>query len=385
MNPIKSKSPGTFEFTGLLPIFTQSSYKYSVHYSAIANYNRIKLAKKPNIYKLQLKLKNCILIVVCRPATGVISMGYHKKYSSSLPVVFLSLSFGLVMVPRISTAEPREVLGGLSALNTIQVKTPDVMGKFKFESEDNGVPHSSTGGGTRFAEQINFQPPADQGAPQQSVGGSTRGQAVCPQDRNAEFPGQTLTAVLPASNQGLTVSGHPTLLLYVPPTSAGEAQFVLQDDSGPEGVREIYETTFALPKDLTATGGLVTIKIPESLPELEVGKTYTYYATLICSPGDSGGINYDQGLVTRVEVPSQIAQAQNNPGLSSEESLWQQAVLYAESGIWLDTVNSLMALMEYEPSNKALQDQWMSLMRSDVVNLDEAIAKAKIVHLSAQE
>jgi len=313
-------------------------------------------------------------------------MGYHKKYSSSLPVVFLSLSFGLVMVPRIATAEPREVFGGLSALNTIQAKTPDGIGKLKFETEDNGLPNSSTGGATRFAEQINFQPPADQGAPQQSVGGSTRGPAVCPQDRNAEFPGQTLTAVLPASNQGLTVSGHPTLLLYLPPTSAGEAQFILQDDSGPDEVQEIYETTFALPKHLTATGGLVTIKIPESLPELEVGKTYTYYATLICSPGDSGGINYDQGFITRVEVPSQLAQAaQKNQGLSPEQSLWQQAMLYAESGIWLDTVSSLLSLMEYEPDNQVLQDRWMSLMRSDAVNLDEAIAKAKIVHLSAQE
>jgi hypothetical protein len=191
--------------------------------------------------------------------------------------------------------------------------------------------------------------------------------------------------VLPASNQGLTVSGHPTLLLYVPPTSAGEAQFILQDDSGPDEVREIYQTKFALPKDLTETGGLVTIEIPKSLPALEVGKTYTYYATLICSPGDSGGINYDQGSITRVEVPSQIAQVQKNQELSPEQSLWQQAMLYAESGIWLDTVNSLISLMEYEPDNQDLQSQWVSLMRSDVVNLDEAIAKAKIVHLSAQE
>ncbi len=317
-------------------------------------------------------------------------MGYQKKHLSSLFVVLLLFSLDLMM-SKPGAAEQRETFGGRSASpfsgkdQTIQAKTPDPMGRLKFESEDDGLPHSSTGGATRFAEQINFQPPADQGAPEQSVGGSTRGPAVCPQDRNAEFPGQTLKAVLPASNQGLTVSSHPTLLLYVPQTSAAEARFILQDDSNPNQVSEIYETTFALPKDLTATGGLVRIEMPENLPELEIGKTYSYYAALICSPGDSGDINYDQGFVTRVEVPSQIAQVQANGALSPEESLWQQVLLYAESGIWLDTVNSLISLIEYEPDNQVLQNQWMSLMRSDAVKLDEAIAKAKIVHLSNRE
>jgi hypothetical protein len=322
-------------------------------------------------------------------------MGYQKKHLSSLPVVLLLFSLGLMMSKPVAAQqrEQRETFGDRSASpfsekdQTIQAKTPEPMGKLKFESEDNGLPHSSTGGATRFAEQINFQPPADQGAPEQSVGGSTRGGSgeVCPQDRNAGFSGRTLTAVLPKSKQGLTVSSHPAFLLYVPKTSAAEAVFILQDDSNPNQVIEIYETTFALPKDLTETGGLVTIEMPENLPELEIGKTYSYYATLICSPGDSGGINYDQGFVTRVEVPGNIAQVQANEALSPEQSLWQQAILYAESGIWLDTVNSLISLMQDNPDNQALQARWVSLMRSDTVNLDEAIANAKIVHLSKRE
>lgn len=319
-------------------------------------------------------------------------MGYRKTHLSSLPVVLLLFSLGLMM-SKPGAAQQRETFGDRSASpfsekdQTIQAKIPDPMGKLKFESEDNGLPHSSTGGATRFAEQINFQPPADQGAPQQSVGGSTRGGQgdVCPQDRNAGFAGRTLRAVLPQSKQGLTVSSHPTFLLYVPKTSAAEAQFILQDDSNPNQVIEIYETKFALPRDLTETGGLVSIKMPENLPELEIGKTYSYYATLICSPGDSGGINYDQGFVTRIEVPANIAQVQGNEALSPEQSLWQQAMLYAESGIWLDTVSSLLSLMQDNPDNQALQDRWMSLMRSDAVNLDEAIANAKIVHLSNRQ
>ncbi len=319
-------------------------------------------------------------------------MGYQKKHLSSLFVVLLLFSLDLMM-SKPGAAEQRETFGGRSASpfsgkdQTIQAKTQDPMGRLKFESEDDGLPHSSTGGATRFAEQINFQPPADQGAPEQSVGGSTRGGSgeVCPQDRNAGFSARTVKAVLPKSKQGLTVSSHPTFLLYVPQTSAAEARFILQDDSNPNQVSEIYETTFALPKDLTVTGGLVRIEMPENLPELEIGKTYSYYGALICSPGDSGDINYDQGFVTRVEVPSQIAQVQANGALSPEESLWQQVLLYAESGIWLDTVSNLLSLMEYEPNDRDLEDRWMSLMQSDAVKLDEAIAKAKIVHLSNRE
>lgn len=320
-------------------------------------------------------------------------MGYQKKHLSSLPVVLLLFSLGLMMSKpgAAQQREQRETFGDRSASpfsekeQTIQAKTPDPMGKLKFESEDDGLPHSSTGGATRFAEQINFQPPADQGAPEQSVGGSTRGPDVCPQDRNAGFSGRTLKAVLPKSKQGLTVSSHPAFLLYVPKTSAAEARFILQDDSNPDRAIEIYETTFALPKHLTETGGLVTIEMPENLPELEIGKTYTYYAALICSPGDSGDINYDQGFVTRVEVPGNIARVQGNQALSPEQSLWQQAILYAESGIWLDTVSSLLSLMQDNPDNQALQARWVSLIRSDTVNLDEAIANAKIVHLSKRE
>lgn len=303
-----------------------------------------------------------------------------QKYLSCLPVLSLSLSLGLMLMPRIATARQTDGFGAVSA----QPQTADSIGKLKFETESDRAPETSIAGASRFTDPLNFQPPADEGSPEQSTGGATRsgGESnVCPQDRNRGFSGPSLTAVSPASNQGLTVSGHPTFLVYVPPTSAGQALFVLQDDLDPDGVREIYETTFDLPESLTETGGLVSIKIPENLPELEIGKTYTYYATLVCSPGDNG-INYEQGFVTRVEVPANIAQVQQNEALSLEQSLWQQTVLYAESGIWLDTVNSLVALMEYEPGNKVLENQWTSLLRSDFVDLDEAIAKAKIVHLS---
>jgi len=309
------------------------------------------------------------------------------QYSSRLiSLLSLSLSVGLILVPRIATAETKEGFNPFSR----PPLTVDSLSQLKFDSNDSqtgaGSPGQSAGGATRFAEDLNFTPPADQGAPGESSGGATRGNQgdVCPQDRGLGLTGPKLTAILPDSNQGLTVSSHPTFLVYVPQTSAGEIRFILQDDNNPEQVREIYETILPLPKNLTQTGGLVQIKMPDNLDELQIGTTYTYYATLICSPGDPGGINYDEGFVTRVEVPANIAEVQQNEALSPEQSLWQQAMLYAESGIWMDTVNSLVALMEYEPGNKALENQWMSLLRSDLVNLDEEIATAKIIHLSDQ-
>lgn len=310
-------------------------------------------------------------------------MVYQKKYSSCLSVLSLSLSLGLILVPKIATAVETEAFGPLSA----QRETAEAIGKLKFETnDDNGVPAGTTiGGATRFVDPLNFQAPDGEGAPEQgTTGGATRGSQgnVCPQDRNQKISAPLVTAVLPASNQGLTVSGHPTFWIYVPKTSASQARFILQDDNDPDGVVEMYETTFDLPKNLTETGGLVSIQMPENLNELEIGKTYTYYTTLICSPGDGEIINYDQGFVTRQEVPDSIAEVQANQALSPEQSLWQQTMLYAESGIWLETVDTFLALMEYDPNNRVLQNQWMSLLRSDFVNLDEEIAKAKIVHLS---
>jgi len=316
-------------------------------------------------------------------------MKFQKKYSSCLSLFSLFLSLGLMLVPQSVTAAPTDRDDNVSISPATNYRIPQL----KFETEDDDAPQTSMGGASRFVDDmvndLNFIPPADESAPEGgTTGGASRGSEsdICPQDRNRGFSGpSSLTAVLPTSDQGLTVSGHPTFLVYVPQTSAGQVRFILQDDNNPDLVTEIYEATFDLPKSLTETGGLVPIEMPENLAELEVGKTYTYYATLICSPGDSGAINYDRGFVTRVEMPQNIARVQQNEALSPEQALWQQAMLYAESGIWLDTVNSLVALMQYEPNNKVLENQWMSLMRSDFVNLDETIAAAKIVNLTDSE
>ncbi len=315
-------------------------------------------------------------------------MKSNSKYSSFLALFSLSLSLGLMLVPQSATAARQ---GSFSPAVAPQA-SGDGIGRLKFDTEDDRAPRTSMGGGSRFADALNFIPPnfippEDDSAPHHTNGSASRGSQgdVCPQDRTLELSGPSLTAVLPTSDQGLTVSGHPTFLAYLPPTSAVQARFIIQDDNNPDLVTQIYETIFNLPKSLTETGGLVPIKMPENLPELEIGKTYTYYATLICSPGDAGGINYDLGFVTRIEMPENIALLQEDQDLSPEETLWKQAMLYAESGIWLDTVNSLVTLMEYEPNNKVLENQWMSLMRSDFVDLDEAIAKAKIVELSNQQ
>jgi hypothetical protein len=304
-----------------------------------------------------------------------------NKYSSCLALFSLSLSLGLMLVPQ-SATEARNSIGAVAPQARV-----DGVGRLKFDTDEDRAPQTSMGGASRFADDLNFIPPEEDNSPESSNGGASRGTQsdVCPQDRNRELSGPSLTAVLPASDQGLTVSGHPTFLVYVPQTSAGQARFIIQDDNNPDLVTEIYETTFDLPKSLTETGGLVPIEMPKNQAELEMGKTYTYYATLICSPGDGGGINYDRGFVTRIEMPDNIALVEQNSELSPEQALWQQTMLYAESGIWLDTVNSLVALMEYEPNNKDLENQWMSLMRSDFVNLDEAIAKARIVDLSNQQ
>ena len=310
-------------------------------------------------------------------------MGYRKKYSSYLSVLSLCLSLVTILVPKNPVAGQTEAFGTLSA----QRETASASGKLKFDTNgENGSPEigSTTGGGTRFAEQLNFQAPEDEGAPQEgTTGGATRGSQgnVCPQDRNRNISAPLVTAVLPVSNEALTVSGHPKLWIYVPKTSAAQGRFILHDDNDLDRVVEIYDTTFDLPKNLTETGGLVSIQMPETLEELEIGKTYTYYVTLKCSEADGGIINYDQGFITRKEIPDSIADVQANQALSAEQALWEQTKLYAESGIWVETLNNLLALIENEPNNRALQNQWMSLLRSEFVNLDEAIGNAKIVHL----
>ncbi|MDY6938742.1 MAG: DUF928 domain-containing protein [Cyanobacteriota bacterium] len=198
---------------------------------------------------------------------------------------------------------------------------------------------------------IYFEPPNDDRVEGDSRGGASRPAAQkCQQDAAYQHP---MTPLLPTSSRGLTVTGHPTIFVYVPPTSAPSAYFIIKDDADD---REIYHATLPL----TQTEGIVSIGFPESEPPLEVGKTYRWFVGLLCQPSQTD-LPWVEGSIERIELD----------GEPNKASLEQQAVSYGASGIWYDTIGSLAQLVRQQPNNETLSQNWSALL--DSVGL-EAIA-----------
>jgi len=173
------------------------------------------------------------------------------------------------------------------------------------------------------------------------------------------FPGKKpLTALLPATNLGLTVAAYPTFFFYVPETAATAVEFVLLDE---ENGNKLYETMFTI----TGKPGIFSLSLPASktLPPLKIGKNYHWYFSVICDPEDRAGDVYVDGWVQRVE-PS--------PALMREldkASPGKQVALYQKYDLWHETLTTLAQQRRLSPNDSVLVAKWTNLLRA--VGLEE--------------
>jgi Domain of Unknown Function (DUF928) len=198
---------------------------------------------------------------------------------------------------------------------------------------------------------IQFEPP-DDGSVDDSRGGASRPtQAKCSAD--SDYP-VSMAALVPANRMGLTVKERPSFFVYLPETSnASSLFFALKDDSD-LGI-------YFVEMPLSQTSGVVEISLPESVPPLEVGKTYHWIATLGCQIAQTD-MPWVTGAVKRVEPDSTLVEElDNQPSIG-------QAALYAEAGIWYDTLSSLARVRETQPEDANLTAAWTSLLNSVGLN-----------------
>jgi Domain of Unknown Function (DUF928) len=189
----------------------------------------------------------------------------------------------------------------------------------------------------------------------QTSGGASRQGGQCFSPTRSAPAGAM--ALLPATNQALTVSDRPTFFVYVPPTTAQEASFSLQDDRG----ELYYQTKVALPKN----GGSISIPLPETASTLQVGKTYKWFFEIHCA-----AVQFDpdnpiiEGSVSRTSIDPALENQ-----LSASQTALDKAQLYGEAGIWYDTIGTLAQARQAQPQDPALAQNWQELLNS--VGLDE--------------
>lgn len=203
-----------------------------------------------------------------------------------------------------------------------------------------------------FTISLKFKVPK-RGAPRSTAGGASRGTCLSESQRVA---GKVLTAIVPRTRLGLTFAAHPSFFAYVPQSPAQSAGFLLLSDDDTEVV---YETTFALP----TKAGIVRFDLPETAPALSVGKQYHWFITTLCdaTSGLSGSPTVEGWLERSTpEVALSKALPKTLPG--------NRPNLYAEAGIWHETLATLADLQQKYPQNSKYLNDWRELMRS--VGLD---------------
>lgn len=203
---------------------------------------------------------------------------------------------------------------------------------------------------------IKFNAPKT-GAPPATAGGATRGFCL---SESANF-----TALTPKDHIAQTLAARPSFFFLMPETGAKSADFLLLNR---DGSQVVYQTTFQLPQK----SGVVQFDLPADAPELAVSERYQWFVTLNCSQalGPSGNPTVE-GWVERVAPEPQLL------GRLEATSMDARPGVYANFGIWNETLKTLATLQRQNPNNRQWQTDWQELLRS--VGLDAA-ATAPLVN-----
>ena len=203
-----------------------------------------------------------------------------------------------------------------------------------------------------------FDPPM-RDKPLATQGGASRGEQCISVASDSKA---IISPILPAPSQRLTVVSHPTFLAHFPKTSAKKVFLRIKDHS------EEYDYTTELP--ITGQGGIISVTLPPDAPALETGQTYQWLLAVICEDQLRPDSPMVQGSVKRVSTT--ITSSEPIKAMTQ----LQQAAMYAEEGIWYETISILAQLREEQPEDSNLFLIWEKLLTS--VGL-ESLAQAELV------
>jgi hypothetical protein len=190
------------------------------------------------------------------------------------------------------------------------------------------------------ATLADYVPPENQEEPSDySKSGGIRGPEQIP-----------LTILAPQTYVGYTTSQSPTFVWFVPNlvdhNSCGneeinpEIEFRLYEYEADGQPKAIGETIL-----LPAKSGIMSLPFPEKQPELAIGQTYFWQVTMLCQAPETF-TNEEELYLTAVDFKVVDVPANVKANLSSSLSPFEQAEIYAESGLWYDALTQALSLTD---------------------------------------
>lgn len=180
-----------------------------------------------------------------------------------------------------------------------------------------------------------------------------------------------LTAIVPAIEKpkgergshthhtlSVTTSAKPTLWFYLPYQieRSRSAEFRLKMDG------KILSAKVNLPKQ----PGLYPLPFPFKDVELNPGKAYSWNFLVTCVSGDSPALDDVEGMIERIE------EKEVSPKLNMAKTVQQKFEVYANQGIWHESLEILTGEM-CQKNPKLAQQRFNDLMRE--IDLAELVEK----------
>jgi len=165
----------------------------------------------------------------------------------------------------------------------------------------------------------------------------------------------------------LTVSDRPTLWAYLPYTMADapHAEVIIQAESSDQ---EIYRGTFPL----DTMPGITGIRLPESVPALDMGESYRWYVDVPCAPADSV-LSTSASATTSEREPATItgvarrvaASPELTQALKTASTVPEQLAAYGEYHIWYDLLSELSDIRLSSQNNEQIDRLWVDLLSDE--------------------
>ncbi|MGO9611193.1 MAG: DUF928 domain-containing protein [Verrucomicrobiia bacterium] len=191
---------------------------------------------------------------------------------------------------------------------------------------------------TPVRTKIVYKPPL-RGAPAVRIDGGSRGSGVS----------LVCLTVLAPDHTGLTVQEQPSLFWYQSQPADVPFELTLLADNTIQPLLLVR-----LPDSRAA--GIQRLNLAEHNVKLLPGVEYEWVVALVVDPENRSKDVIASGWIKRVEPSPSLRSRLENAAAENLPSV------YAEEGVWLDTLTALSALIEARPKDKALQEGRAALL-----------------------
>ena len=186
---------------------------------------------------------------------------------------------------------------------------------------------------------LHYKPPVGRSMPVNREGAGTRGKEDTEQ----------YLAVLVPNHVALTTRNQPSLFWYISVPTSAHVEITINDEASFEPV---LETTISKPDKK----GIQRLDLSSYNLSLSHGVEYQWFMTIVPDPERRSKDISATGMIKYIgpskALTEKLAKANGK----------EVPIIYAEEGLWYDTLSSMSDLIDANPASKSLRDERISLL-----------------------